>query len=33
MQFYPLFYTELRNENSKLREVAVYFYNYMCPNL
>lgn len=26
MQFYPLFYTELRNENSKLREVAVYFY-------
>lgn len=26
MQFYPLFYTVLRNENSKLREVAVYFY-------
>lgn len=26
MQFYTLFYTVLRNENSKLREAAVYFY-------
>lgn len=26
MQFYRLFCTVLRNENSKLREVAVYFY-------